>query len=70
MKSKIEKIKMSGILVMHFQLGAGGANRIVKGFMDKKNPKKTYIFWLLETPFGQNHGITVQNSKIFIDFYE
>ena len=44
LKSKIEKIRMSGILVMHFLLGAGGAIRIDNGFRDKKIPKKTYIF--------------------------
>ena len=60
---------MSGILVINFQLVAGGAIRIVNGIVDKKNIKKTYIFWILETYFGQNHWITVQNCKIFIDFH-
>ena len=49
---------MPGILVMHFLLGVAGAIRIDKGFMDKKNPKKSYIL--------KN---AVENIGISIDFH-
>ena len=61
---------MSGILVIQCRHCAGGATRIDYGFTEKKNPEKNSIFWLVETYFGQNHWITVQNIRIFIDFYE
>ena len=61
---------MSGILAIQCRHCAGGATRIDKGFTEKKNPEKFHIFWFVETCFGQNHWITVQNNRIFIDFYE